>query len=154
MAFCGGVSCIIEPRVFVALSKAKMISPDGTSKPFSNRADGYGRGEGCGVVLLKPLKRVRTRRTRCLELLEHVAKTQSVLEGFDVRLVTEFEVTFKHTIQISQQQLQAHDTQPRHVSSTYVILVLGDTSLIYIVSKSFFVFVIHRCSQMSFQSFG
>ncbi|XP_026148645.1 probable polyketide synthase 16 [Mastacembelus armatus] len=56
MALCGGVSCIIEPRVFVALSKAKMISPEGTSKPFSNRADGYGRGEGCGVVLLKPLK--------------------------------------------------------------------------------------------------
>ncbi|XP_027129772.1 uncharacterized protein LOC104937073 [Larimichthys crocea] len=57
MAVCGGVSCIIEPRVFVALSKAKMISPDGTSKPFSNRGDGYGRGEGCGVVLLKPLKK-------------------------------------------------------------------------------------------------
>ncbi|KAK2859671.1 hypothetical protein Q5P01_004291 [Channa striata] len=57
MAVCGGVSCIIEPRVFVALSKAKMISPEGTSKPFSIRADGYGRGEGCGVVLLKPLKK-------------------------------------------------------------------------------------------------
>lgn len=58
MALCGGVSCIIEPRVFVALSKAKMISPEGTSKPFSSRADGYGRGEGCGVVLLKPLEKV------------------------------------------------------------------------------------------------
>lgn len=58
MAVCGGVSCIIEPRVFVALSKAKMISPDGTSKPFCRGADGYGRGEGCGIVLLKPLKKV------------------------------------------------------------------------------------------------
>uniref|UniRef100_A0A3Q3GM70 Fatty acid synthase 2 n=1 Tax=Kryptolebias marmoratus TaxID=37003 RepID=A0A3Q3GM70_KRYMA len=57
MAVCGGVNCIIEPRVFVALSKAKMISPEGTSKPFSSRADGYGRGEGCGVVLLKPLRK-------------------------------------------------------------------------------------------------
>ncbi|KAM9332642.1 phthioceranic/hydroxyphthioceranic acid synthase-like [Pholidichthys leucotaenia] len=57
MALCGGVNCIIEPRVFVALSKAKMISPDGSSKPFSSRADGYGRGEGCGVVLLKPLRK-------------------------------------------------------------------------------------------------
>ncbi|MGH0126770.1 UNVERIFIED_CONTAM: hypothetical protein FKN15_038293 [Acipenser sinensis] len=55
MAICGGVSCIIEPRVFVALSKAKMISPEGTSKPFSSKADGYGRGEGCGFVVLKPL---------------------------------------------------------------------------------------------------
>lgn len=60
MAVCGGVNCIIEPRVFVALSKAKMISPEGMSKPFSSRADGYGRGEGCGVVLLKPLRKVET----------------------------------------------------------------------------------------------
>ncbi|XP_072110533.1 uncharacterized protein [Mobula birostris] len=55
MAVCGGVSCIIEPRINVALSKAKMISPDGMSKPFSNKANGYGRGEGCGILLLKPL---------------------------------------------------------------------------------------------------
>ncbi|XP_037550373.1 highly reducing polyketide synthase PKS6 [Nematolebias whitei] len=57
LALCGGVNCIIEPRVFVALSKAKMISPEGTSKPFSVSADGYGRGEGCGVILLKPLRK-------------------------------------------------------------------------------------------------
>uniref|UniRef100_A0A4W4F6G8 Carrier domain-containing protein n=1 Tax=Electrophorus electricus TaxID=8005 RepID=A0A4W4F6G8_ELEEL len=57
MAVCGGVSCIFQPRVFVALSKANMISPNGTSKPFSDKADGYGRGEGCGVILLKPLNK-------------------------------------------------------------------------------------------------
>ena len=39
MAMCGGVSCIMEPVLFVALSKAKMISPEGTSKPFTSRAD-------------------------------------------------------------------------------------------------------------------
>jgi len=52
------VNCIIDPRTFVSLSKAKMISPEGISKPFSKKADGYGRGEGCGVVFLKPLKKV------------------------------------------------------------------------------------------------
>uniref|UniRef100_A0A3P9HEF1 Uncharacterized protein n=1 Tax=Oryzias latipes TaxID=8090 RepID=A0A3P9HEF1_ORYLA len=57
MAVCGGVNFITEPRVFVVLSRAKMISPEGTSKPFSSQANGYGRGEGCGVVLLKPLKK-------------------------------------------------------------------------------------------------
>ncbi|XP_072910815.1 phthioceranic/hydroxyphthioceranic acid synthase-like isoform X1 [Hemitrygon akajei] len=59
MAVCGGVSCIIEPRINVALSKAKMISPDGMSKPFSNKANGYGRGEGCGILLLKPLAKAQ-----------------------------------------------------------------------------------------------
>ncbi|XP_029444503.1 highly reducing polyketide synthase PKS6-like [Rhinatrema bivittatum] len=57
MVICGGVNCILEPRNFVVLSKAKMISPEGTSKPFSIKADGYGRGEGCGMVLLKPLRK-------------------------------------------------------------------------------------------------
>ncbi|XP_026053721.1 probable polyketide synthase 16 [Carassius auratus] len=57
MALCGGVTCILEPTIFVALSKARMISSDGMSKPFFSKADGYGRGEGCGVVLLKPLKK-------------------------------------------------------------------------------------------------
>ncbi|KAK2870302.1 hypothetical protein Q8A67_024694 [Cirrhinus molitorella] len=65
MALCGGVSCILEPRVFVALSKAKMISPEGTSKAFCRTADGYGRGEGCGIVLLKPLK-------KALEDFDHI----------------------------------------------------------------------------------
>ncbi|XP_072566992.1 phenolphthiocerol/phthiocerol polyketide synthase subunit C-like [Paramormyrops kingsleyae] len=65
MALCGGVSNIMEPWTFVALSKAKMISPDGTSKPFSQHANGYGRGEGCGIVLLKPLK-------KALSDLDHV----------------------------------------------------------------------------------
>ncbi|XP_054973871.1 putative inactive phenolphthiocerol synthesis polyketide synthase type I Pks15 [Sorex araneus] len=57
-AFCGGVSCMLDPAINVMLSKAKMLSPDGMSKPFSRRADGYGRGEGCGIVLLKPLRKV------------------------------------------------------------------------------------------------
>ncbi|XP_077792942.1 phenolphthiocerol synthesis polyketide synthase type I Pks15/1-like [Podarcis muralis] len=58
-ALCGGVSCIMEPQVFIALSKAKMLSPEGVSKPFSIKADGYGRGEGCGVLLLKSLKKAQ-----------------------------------------------------------------------------------------------
>ncbi|XP_048366349.1 hybrid PKS-NRPS synthetase fsa1-like [Sphaerodactylus townsendi] len=59
VAVCGGVNCIIDPRMFVTLSKAKMISPEGISKPFSKKADGYGRGEGCGVLLLKPLQKAK-----------------------------------------------------------------------------------------------
>ncbi|KAL6097630.1 uncharacterized protein ACO6RY_13126 [Pungitius sinensis] len=85
MAFCGGVSCIIEPRVFVALSKAKMISPEGTSKPFSSRADGYGRGEGCGVVLLKPLK---TAMKDCNKIWGIISKTAVNQDGHSVTPIT------------------------------------------------------------------
>ncbi|KAH0627538.1 hypothetical protein JD844_003342 [Phrynosoma platyrhinos] len=54
-ALCGGVNCIIDPWKFVSLSKTKMVSSDGINTPFSRKADGYGRGEGCGVLLLKSL---------------------------------------------------------------------------------------------------
>ncbi|XP_020656818.3 phthioceranic/hydroxyphthioceranic acid synthase [Pogona vitticeps] len=54
-AVCGGVNCIMDPWKFVSLSKAKMLSPDGITKPSSSKGAAYGRGEGCGVLLLKPL---------------------------------------------------------------------------------------------------
>ncbi|KAM6908131.1 mycocerosic acid synthase-like polyketide synthase [Lycodopsis pacificus] len=90
MALCGGVSCIIEPRVFVALSKAKMISPEGTSKPFSSRADGYGRGEGCGVVLLKPLKNAMK---DCNKIWGIVSKTAVNQDGRSVTPITKPSMT-------------------------------------------------------------
>lgn len=56
MALCGGANCILSPDTFVKLSKARMISPTGLCHTFSNEADGYTRGEGCGVIILKRLK--------------------------------------------------------------------------------------------------
>ncbi|KAK3100179.1 hypothetical protein FSP39_015820 [Pinctada imbricata] len=57
MAICGGVNCIINPENFISLSKAKMASPTGKSQAFSKDADGYARGEGCGIVILKSLRK-------------------------------------------------------------------------------------------------
>ncbi|XP_061569896.1 uncharacterized protein pks1 [Cololabis saira] len=90
MALCGGVNCIIEPRVFVALSKARMISPEGTSKPFSTRADGYGRGEGCGVVILKPLNKARR---DCNKIWGIISKTALNQDGHSVTPITKPSMT-------------------------------------------------------------
>ncbi|WP_309891778.1 type I polyketide synthase [Archangium sp.] len=59
VALAAGVNLIISPETFVFLSRAGNISRDGRSKTFSAAADGYGRGEGCGVVVLKRLSRAR-----------------------------------------------------------------------------------------------
>src|SRR6202012_5850469 len=56
MALAGGVNLILSPEVTVALSRAHMMSPDGYSKTFDARANGFVRGEGCGVVVLKRLR--------------------------------------------------------------------------------------------------
>ncbi len=53
MAVVAGVNAIIDPRLMDTAAKAGMTSEDGTCKAFSEDANGYGRGEGVGVVLLK-----------------------------------------------------------------------------------------------------
>jgi acyl transferase domain-containing protein/acyl carrier protein len=55
MALAGGVSFMLRPEYQIAMSAAGLLAVDGRSKPFSNLADGYGRGEGCGMLVLKPL---------------------------------------------------------------------------------------------------
>ena len=55
MALAGGVNAILAPVNSLLMSKAGLLSPDGRCKSFSAAADGFGRGEGCGVVVLKRL---------------------------------------------------------------------------------------------------
>ena len=57
---------MLTPDMFVLLSKARLISPTGQCHTFSDKADGYTRGEGCGVVILERLKDVSA-----LSLLSH-----------------------------------------------------------------------------------
>ena len=59
MVVCGGVNVILTPSIFIQLSKARMLSKTGQCHTFSSKADGYARGEGCGIVLLKRLSDVR-----------------------------------------------------------------------------------------------
>lgn len=53
MAVVGGINLIIDMLPHIALDKVGMLSKDGKCKTFDKSADGYGRGEGYGLVLLK-----------------------------------------------------------------------------------------------------
>lgn len=55
MALAAGVNVILAPEVMVNFSKSRMMAADGRCKTFDAAADGYVRGEGCGVVVLKRL---------------------------------------------------------------------------------------------------
>ena len=54
-AVVGGVNAILSPFINITMSKGGYLSPDSRSKTFDVDANGYARGEGAGVVLLKPL---------------------------------------------------------------------------------------------------
>jgi malonyl CoA-acyl carrier protein transacylase len=55
MALAGGVNLILSPEININFSKARMLAPDGLCKAFDAKADGFVRGEGCGMVALKLL---------------------------------------------------------------------------------------------------
>ncbi|MEU5703589.1 type I polyketide synthase [Streptomyces aurantiacus] len=54
-ALAGGVNLLISPGLSVAFAQGDMLSPDGRCRTFDDSANGYVRGEGVGLVLLKPL---------------------------------------------------------------------------------------------------
>ncbi len=51
----GGVNLILSPEITATFSEADMMAADGRCKTFDASADGYVRGEGCGMVVLKRL---------------------------------------------------------------------------------------------------
>jgi polyketide synthase PksN len=55
-AIVGGVNLLLSPDGYISFSKSGMLCEDGKCKTFSDKANGYVRGEGIGMLMLKPLK--------------------------------------------------------------------------------------------------
>ncbi|MGY1876155.1 MULTISPECIES: type I polyketide synthase [Nocardia] len=55
IALAGGANAMLQPETFISMCKGRFLSFDGRCKTFDAAADGYGRAEGAGAVLLKPL---------------------------------------------------------------------------------------------------
>ncbi len=76
LALAGGVTVLSTPMIFVAVSRARGLAPDGRCKPFAAGADGMGFGEGVGLVLLERLSDARANDHRVLGLLRGSAINQ------------------------------------------------------------------------------
>ena len=59
LAIAGGVQAILNSRIYELRADSMMLSPVGQCKTFDASADGYVRGEGCGVVVLKRLSEAK-----------------------------------------------------------------------------------------------
>ncbi len=69
VALAGGVNVMTSPRPFVYLSAIQALAADGRCKAFDAGADGYGRGEGCVIVVLKPLSLAVAERDRIIAVI-------------------------------------------------------------------------------------
>ena len=58
LAIAGGVNLTLSPDASIMLSKAGLLSSEGHCKTLDARADGFVRGEGAGIIVLKPLSQV------------------------------------------------------------------------------------------------
>lgn len=56
LALAGGVNIMLSAGIGLNFSSAGVLAPDGRCKTFDARADGWVRGEGAGIVVLKPLR--------------------------------------------------------------------------------------------------
>lgn len=73
LALAGGVNLVLSPELTMALTKAHMMAPDGRCKSFDAAANGYVRGEGCGMIVLKRLSDARAQGDRILALIRGTA---------------------------------------------------------------------------------
>lgn len=69
VALAGGVHLVISPEVSLFLSMTRALSPDGRSRTFDAGANGFGRGEGCGVIVLKRLSDALADRNAILAVI-------------------------------------------------------------------------------------
>ncbi|TCJ96932.1 thioester reductase domain-containing protein [Nocardia alba] len=72
----GGVNVMSSPVTTVALSKGRMLSASGQCHTFDAAADGYVRGEGCGVVVLKRLSAALADGDRVMAVVRGTAVNQ------------------------------------------------------------------------------
>lgn len=81
MALVGAVSLMLSPAQTIAYSQARMMAPDGRCKTFDASANGYVRGEGCGLVVLKLLTDAQRDGDRVLAVIRGSAVNQDGLSN-------------------------------------------------------------------------
>ena len=76
VALAGGVSLMLSPEMMITLSKVGFMSPSGRCRTFDALADGFIRGEGCGVVVLKRLSDAISDGDQVLSVIRGTAVNQ------------------------------------------------------------------------------
>ncbi|KAH7919227.1 putative polyketide synthase [Leucogyrophana mollusca] len=78
-AIAGGVNIITSPNMFLGLDRGHFLSPTGQCKAFDASADGYSRGEGCGLFVLKRLVDAVAENDNILGVIRGIEVNQSGL---------------------------------------------------------------------------
>ena len=110
VALAGGVNLMLSPLPFVSLCRLRALAPDGRCKTFDASADGYGRAEGGGMIVLKRLSDAQRDGDRVLAVLRGSAVNH---DGASSGLTVPNGLAQQELL---RKALESAGLEPRHVS--------------------------------------
>ncbi len=81
LAIAGGVNMLLSPEISVNFCRNRMLSADGKCKAFDVSGDGYVRGEGCGMIVLKRLSDAKADNNNIIAIVRGSAANQDGASG-------------------------------------------------------------------------
>ncbi len=123
MALAGGANAILAPVNSLLMSKAGLLSPDGRCKSFSAEANGFGRGEGCGVVVLKRLSDAQRDGDRIMAVVRGGAVVHN---GFSGGITSPSGKSQARAISQAMQDAQVAPSQVQYLEAHGTGTELGD----------------------------
>ncbi|RFU78901.1 polyketide synthase [Trichoderma arundinaceum] len=137
MALAGGGAIHVSPNTFSGLSKAGMVSTTGGCRTFHDDADGYVRGEGVGVVVIKRLEDAVAENDNILGVIRGSAQTYtsastSILHPSHVSQ----ERIYKEVLHQSGLEPQDIDYVEMHGTGTQAGDVEEMTSVVYVLARN------------------
>ena len=108
LALAGGVNLILHPLNMVTRSRLRAVAADGRCKTFDATADGYGQGEGCGIIVLKRLSDAQAAGDKVLAMIRGSAVNH---DGPSTGLTAPNELAQEQVIQqaLQQARIKPHD---------------------------------------------
>lgn len=123
VALAGGVNVLLALEPFVCFADWGMMAPDGRCKTFDEKADGFVRSEGCGIIVLKRLSAARADGDNILALIRGTAVNQDgASSGLTVPNGLAQEKVFRAALDAAGLQSGAVDYVEAHGTGT----TLGD----------------------------
>ena len=124
VALVGGVNLILTPEGSIAFSQTRMLAADGRCKSFDAAADGYVRGEGCGIVVLKRLANAQRDGDRILAVVRGSAVNQ---DGLTNGLIAPNGPSQQEVIRTALHQANVASTEIEYVEAQGTGTALGDS---------------------------
>ena len=119
----GGVNVLLDPNCTMVLANMGMLSPDGKCHVFDSNANGYVRGEGCGMVLLMPVLQARKEGKRILAVIKSTATNHN---GASATLTSPSSLAQRNLFQKSLESAEIQPNDLAYLEAHGTGTVLGD----------------------------